>query len=117
MDTMNPQLRLAGTGAGMKALVLGAEFDTAEPHFDNQAKAAEVAMLACQQKGKKLPTAGTPSPEFLREMLKDARTVMPTRWQPAPVGATDLRLHRVTIYQRVGDGLIFSSATNSGQSK
>jgi hypothetical protein len=58
------------------------------------------------------PPVGKPSPEFLREMLKDARTVLPTRRQPAPAGATDLRLHRVTVYTKVGEGMIFKGGVD-----
>ncbi|MEI6518606.1 MAG: glycosyl hydrolase family 28-related protein [bacterium] len=108
-NTMNPQIRLAGTGEGMKALVLATGFGATNPYLDNQAKVAEVAVLACRQNNKNLSTIGKPSPEFLREMLKDARTVLPTRWQPAPAGATDLRLYRVTVYIKVGEGMVFSA--------
>jgi hypothetical protein len=45
-------------------------------------------------------------------MLKDARTVLPTRWQPAPAGATDLRLHRVTVYVKVGEGMVFKGGVD-----
>ena len=108
---MNPQIRLAGTGEGMKALVLGAGFCETNPYLDNQAPSAKVAMLASTQNHKNLPTIGKPSPEFLREMLNDARTVLPTRWQPAPAGSTDLRLHRITVRNKVGEGMVFSAAT------
>lgn len=108
-NTMNPQIRLAGNGEGMKALVLGTGFGEANPYLDNQAPAAKVAVLASTQNLKSLPTIGKPSPEFLREMLQDARTVLPTRWQPAPAGATDLRLHRVTVKYKVGEGIVFSA--------
>ena len=111
-DTRNPQIRLAGTGEGMKALVLGTAFGEANPYLDNLAPAAKVAVLASTQNLKSLPTIGKPSPEFLREMLKDARTVLPTRWQPAPAGATDLRLHRVTVKHKVGEGIVFSAGGN-----
>jgi hypothetical protein len=106
---MNPQIRLAGTGEGMKALVLGTSFGETNPYLDNQAPAAKVAVLASTQNLKNLTTIGKPSPEFLREMLQDARTVLPTRWQPAPAGATDLRLHRVTVKHKVGEGIVFSA--------
>jgi hypothetical protein len=109
MNTLNPQVRLAGTGEGMKALVMGVRFGATEPYLDNRTKAAEVAVLACQQHGKNLPTTGAPSPAFLRELLAQARTVLPMGWQPAPAGATDLRLHRVSVYHKMGDGLIFSA--------
>ena len=111
-DTRNPQIRLAGTGEGMKALVLGTAFGETNPYLDNLAPAAKVAVLASTQNLKSLPTIGKPSPEFLREMLKDARTVLPTRWQPAPAGATDLRLHRVTVKHKVGEGIVFSAGGN-----
>ena len=117
MNTLNPQIRLAGTGQGMKALVLGTRFGDADPYLDNQAKAAEVAVLACRQNLESLPTVGKPSPEFLREMLAQARTVLPTRWQPAPAVATDLRLHRVTVYHKVGEGLIFSAGNANGKTE
>ena len=42
-------------------------------------------------------------------MLKDARTVVPVAWQPAPAGVTDLRLHRVSVYVRIGEGMTFSA--------
>jgi hypothetical protein len=109
LNAMNPQLRMAGTGEGMKAMVIGTSFGDSEPYFDNQAKAAEFAMFACRKNGKNLPVIGKLSPEFLREMLKDARTILPTRWQPAPAGATDLRLHRVTVYVKVGEGMTFTA--------
>jgi hypothetical protein len=108
-DTRNPQIRLAGTGEGMKTLVLGTGFCETNPYLDNQAPAAKVAVLASTQNHKNLPTIGKLSPEFLREMLKDARTVLPTRWQPAPAGSTDLRLHRVTVSNKVGEGIVFSA--------
>ena len=108
-NTSNPQVRLGGTGTGMRALFLGTGFCVVDPYLDNQAQAAEVALLACRQNGKNLPAAGKPSPEFLREMLMQARTVLPTRWQPAPAGATDLRLFRVSVSYRIGDALIFSA--------
>jgi hypothetical protein len=111
-NTMNPQMRLAGSGEGMKALVLATQFGETSPYLDNQAPAAEAAVLACTQNNKNLPAIGKPSPEFLREMLKDARTVLPTRWQPAPAGATDLRLHRVTVYVKVGDGMVFKGGAD-----
>jgi hypothetical protein len=107
MDARNPQLRLAGDGQGMKALVLATGFADYEPWLDNQAKAAELAVLACNKTGTALPKVGNPTPEFLREMLQDARTVVPTAWQPAPDGATDLRLHRITATYKIGEGLIF----------
>jgi hypothetical protein len=109
LNAMNPQLRMAGTGEGMKAMVMGTSFGDSEPYFDNQAKSAEVAMFACRKNGKNLPAIGKMSPEFLREMLKDARTILPTRWQPAPAGSTDLRLHRVTVYVKVGEGMTFTA--------
>ncbi len=68
MNTMNPQLRLAGDGQGMKALVLATGFGHHDPWLDNQAKAAEVAVLACTQQNKALPKVGQPTPEFLRDM-------------------------------------------------
>ncbi len=107
MNTMNPQLRLAGDGQGMKALVLATGFGDYEPWLDNQAKAAELTVLACGRHGKAMPTVGNPTPMFLREMLKDARTVVPTAWQPAPAGATDLRIHRVLASYQIGEGMIF----------
>lgn len=103
------QLRVAGTSPDLKALVLGSKFTTLEPWLDNQAKADQFAMLACFNDTKSIATIGKPSPEFLREMLKDARTVVPVAWQPAPAGATDLRLHRVSVYVRVGEGMVFSA--------
>jgi hypothetical protein len=108
-NTNNPQLRLAGAGDGLKTLALGADFGKAEPWLENQAAAAEVAVLACRKDLKPLPTVGQPTPEFLREMLKDARTIVPTDWQPAPAGTTDLRLHRITVYYRVGEGMVFKA--------
>ncbi len=107
MDARNPQLRLAGDGQGMKALVFATGFADYEPWLDNQAKAAELAVLACNKTGTALPKVGNPTPEFLREMLQDARTVVPTAWQPAPDGATDLRLHRITATYKIGEGMIF----------
>jgi hypothetical protein len=115
MNTMNPQVRMAGTGKGMKALVMGTAFGEIEPYLDNQAKDSKVVLLACKQNNRPLPAVGKPSPEFLREMLKDARTVLPTRWQPAPAGATDLRLHRVTVYVKVGEGMVFSAGKSEGK--
>jgi len=107
MNTRNPQLRLAGDGKDMKVLVLATKFGHHEPWLDNQAKAAGLAMLACSQLNKGLPSVGKPTPDFLREMLKDARTIVPTTWQPAPAGATDLRLHRVTAYVKIDEGMVF----------
>jgi len=111
MHTMNPQLRLAGDGQGMKALVLATAFGEIDPWLDNQAKAAEVAVLACTRQNKALPKVGQPTPEFLREMLKDARTVVPTAWQPAPAGATDLRIHRVLASYQIGEGMNFKGGS------
>ena len=109
MDSMNPQVRLAGDGQAMKFLALGVVFDQAEPYFSNESKNAEAAMLACRRKTKtgyaNLPTVGKPSEAFLREMLAPARTVLPTYWQPAPDGVTDLRMHRIMVQYEVGEGI------------
>jgi hypothetical protein len=45
-------------------------------------------------------------------MLKDARTVVPTAWQPAPNGATDLRLYRVSVAYQIGEGLVFQGGVD-----
>lgn len=111
MNTQNPQLRLAGNGAGMKALVLATAFGDSEPWLENTASGAALTVLACTKSGKPQPTQGTTTPEVLRDMLAQARTVLPTRWQPAPAGATDLRLHRVKVYVKVGEGMDFTAAT------
>lgn len=113
LHTMNPQLRLGGTGEGMKALVLGTSFGDTNPYLNNEAPNAQIAVLACKQNSKPISAGGRPSSEFLREMLKDARTILPTHWQPAPPGATDLRMHRVQIYVNVDEGMIFSAAKNN----
>lgn len=68
-------------------------------------------MLARTQNHKNLPTIGKPSPEFQREMPKDALTVLPPpRWQHAPACSTDLRLHRATVNHKVGEGMDFAVA-------
>jgi hypothetical protein len=123
LNTSNPQLRLvggvgnipasAGTATGMKVLVLGVDFAKTEPWLDNKTKGAEVAVLASRQELKPLPSTGDPPPEFLRVMLNDARTVVPTAWQPAPAGATDLRMHRVTAAYKIGEGVVFLSGSDS----
>jgi hypothetical protein len=116
-NTLNPQVRLAGTGENMKVLMLGTAFGETEPYFDNQASKAQVATLACKQKSKPLNPTGNATPEFLREMLSDARTILPTRWQPAPAGTTDLRLHRVCTYVNVSEGMIFSAGKDDVEAK
>ena len=113
-NTMNPQVRLAGTGQNMAFLALGVDFAETEPRLDVQAKDAFVATLSCRQgpaeKGthKPLPDTGNPDPARLRQLLAPAREVLPTDWQPAPEGATDLRIHRVMVRYKVGEGMIFS---------
>lgn len=115
LNTLNPQLRLAGNGQGMKVLVLGSSFADPEPWLDNQAPAVELSVLACSRKQQNIPSVGKPTPEFLRAMLQDARSVVPTRWQPAPAGATDLRLYRVDAYVKIGEGMVFSAGNNEGR--
>jgi hypothetical protein len=110
MNTNNPQLRVAGAGNDLNVLVLGADFAKTEPWLDHQAQAAKLAVLASRKELKPLPPVGESSPAFLRAMLKDARTVVPTTWQPAPEGATDLRLHRVTATYQIGEGMLFLGA-------
>jgi len=104
------QLRVAGARPELQALILGSGFTDPDPWFENETKVGQVAVLACFRNNQTIPTIGQPTPEFLREMLKDARTVVPTDWQPAPEGATDLRLHRVTAYERIAEGMIFRGA-------
>ena len=111
-NTMNPQVRLAGNGAALRFLMLGSTFGETNPYFDNQATNATFAMRICQQSAEKgtkkvVPDRGNLTPEFLLEMLKPARTVLPSDWQPAPAGVTDLRLHRVSVMYKVSEGLTF----------
>ncbi len=115
MDASNPQVRLAGNGNGMNFLALGLGFAVIEPHLDNSAKGAKFAVLACRQSTEKgslkaLPTDGDSSPEFLRAMLAQARTVLPGDWQPSPKGATDLRMSRVSVRYQIGEGMSFHAA-------
>ena len=112
-NTMNPQVRLAGAGQNMAFLALGVDFAETEPRLDVQAKDAFVATLSCRQNADKgthkaLPDTGKPDPARLRQILAPAREVLPTDWQPAPEGATDLRIHRVMVRYKVGEGMIFS---------
>jgi len=117
---MNPQVRLAGAGKKLAFLALGVDFAETEPHLDVQAKDAFVATLSCRQNADKGRTSrsltpGNPDPARLRQLLAPAREVLPTDWQPAPAGATDLRVHRVMVRYKVGDGMIFSAGKNEGK--
>ena len=76
-----------------------------------------LAVLASSQNGKPITATGTTKPDFIRDMLSDARTILPTRWQPAPTGATDLRLHRVCTYVNINDGMTFSAAKLEAEAK
>ncbi len=117
MDALNPQVRLAGNGEGMNFLALGMGFAVIEPHLDNQAKQAKFCILACRQSidnggPKVLPTEGDSSPEFLRAMLAQARSVLPGEWQPSPKGATDLRLSRISVRYQIGEGMSYHAGGN-----
>ncbi len=116
-NTLNPQLRLAGSGQGMNVLLLGTAFGESEPYLDNQVPQSRLAVLASSQNGKPITATGTTKPDFIRDMLSDARTILPTRWQPAPTGATDLRLHRVCTYVNINDGMTFSAAKLEAEAK
>ena len=107
LNTNNPQLRLAGDGEGMHVLVLGTDFAKTEPWLENEAQRAQLSVRNSRKGLQPLPAKGTRDPEFLRKMLQDARTIVPTDWQPAPEGSTDLRLHRITTAYRIGEGLVF----------
>ena len=109
MNTSNPQVRLAGAGEGMKVLALGMNFSTPLPYFTNETKQAQFALFDCKQSqpngAKPIADAATLTPAFLKEMLAQARAVVPSDWQPARKGATDLRLDRVSVKYQVDQGI------------
>ncbi len=118
-DAHNPQVLLTGDGKDLAFLALGVNFDVIEPHLDVQAKDAFVVTLACRQNvpnapPKTLTDTAKVDPVRLRQLLASAREVLPTDWQPAPEGATDLRIHRVMVRYKVGEGMIFSAGKTEG---
>jgi hypothetical protein len=117
MNTANPQLRLAGSGDGMKFLALGMNFSTPLPYFDNEAKLAQFALSDCKQNQTNgtapVPDAGSITPSFLHDMLIQARSAVPSLWQPSRKGATDLRLDRVSVKYQVGTGMTFHAGTGN----
>lgn len=114
LETLNRQVRITGDNP-LKFLALAVQFSKIEPILDNNAANADVYMIACRQaqenaSPKPLPPIGKLDAAFIRKALAPARQVLPTAWNSAPGDATDLRIHRVSVRYRIGEGMVFLGA-------